>query len=366
MTINTQAQNIINFFMDFIEEHCSKDAIRKIKSEEMQDQLMKLAQQEMTTEDTKEFTHLSQASRTCKRMNQRIDALEQNYQGIDKIIEEKVSTIMNSFWKEKYEADVTENITKFKEYLSEKTEIDSFVSEHMYTLEERIDAVSNMISHKDNNSEIDVELIHKEMGKLHGEASTNQIKSTFLNPRQLNTTKALIPRDYNDISPCTFRGVRYWQSTSWTSIDSNCINGRYSGDLLTRLFDYTTYEYVGILDTYLIHRYQGEYYHRPKDSRILVDNIRGKGILVNPVYAVKYKEKYPHLFDICISQMMTPEIMKIWHTSCPWYILRIPSHHQICHFASVEEIEKQLEEDNELHLKMGVYPFIPVYREITK
>ena len=109
MTINTQAQNIINFFMDFIEEHCSKDAIRKIKSEEMQDQLMKLVQQEMTTEDAKEL-----------RMNQRIDALEGNYQDLDKLLEDKIQTMEKELQEKTNE--VVEFIQEFKQEQIKKQE----------------------------------------------------------------------------------------------------------------------------------------------------------------------------------------------------------------------------------------------------
>lgn len=138
MTINTQAENIINFFMDFIEEHCSKDAIRKIKSEEMQDQLMKLAQQEMTDEDTKEL-----------RMNQRIDALEENYQDLDKMIEEKVSVLFTKFHEEKSEYFTTEN-EKIKTYQTERAQIDCTMMEHMYMLEDKIQTVEKELQEKTN------------------------------------------------------------------------------------------------------------------------------------------------------------------------------------------------------------------------
>ena len=202
MTINTQAENIINFFMDFIEEHCSKDAIRKIKSEEMQDQLMKLAQQEMTTEDTKEL-----------RMNQRIDALEQNYQGIDKIIEEKVSTLFTKFQEEQSESFTT-HIEKNKEYQTERVQLEGTIREYMYMFEDTIEKMEKVL--QENTKEVD-----DYIQKCNYELNKNQ-ETIMAIQKDLEEDRRLAVTHKNSVKQNNIRtGIDWVDSLKCVIIDKN-------------------------------------------------------------------------------------------------------------------------------------------------
>ena len=137
---------------------------------------------------------------------------------------------------------------------------------------------------------------------------------------------SILSRNYNEILPCTFKGIRCWQSTAGSI---RC------GDLAIRLFDYNTYEYIGTLMT------------------------PGKlpELLMNPVYAIKYKEKYPVLFDICISQKLVIK-QNSSKNHYPWPIFgnRCVGRNDP-DLSSPEAIQHLLEEDYDLHIKTGVYSF---------
>ena len=130
-----------------------------------------------------------------------------------------------------------------------------------------------------------------------------------------------------DFIPCIYKGVKYWQSTCW---DQTGRSGQEVGQ--TRLFDFTTYEYVGALR------------HRDPGCEVL---------LINPVYAVKYKDKYPELFKTCIDQKR-----KLVSTNeSPWELIHHQSPIVKCPYTSPAAIQVQLDEDEDLHIKTGVYSF---------
>ena len=109
--------------------------------------------------------------------------------------------------------------------------------------------------------------------------------------------------------PCSFAGLRCWH------------------DGEGRVFDYTTYEFIGLNER------------------------------VNPVYAVKYKEKYPDLYNLCISQ--TSAYTKRSPTSSSWPIT--PSSNGDSYWTQVltspAAIQVQLDENPDMHIKTGVYSY---------
>ena len=160
-------------------------------------------------------------------------------------------------------------------------------NEKMTAMEKRLEKLTThcekletLLEQRENEAFPDIEVMQREMRKLHRDT----LPSTDIYRSQL------LRRNYNDIQPCTFKGERYWSSTDFVG------QGGQTGDKNTRLFDYNTYEYIGILVPHsgfssdLIRRELGQ----PEPV----------GISVNPVYAVKYKDKYPELFEICISQKL--------------------------------------------------------------
>lgn len=165
----------------------------------------------------------------------------------------------------------------------------------------------------------DIDVIQNKMTKLH--------RSCL--PGTSRGANQILRRNYNDIIACNIRGIRYWSSLGGS------VNGYVQAFQTTRtLFDYTTYEYVG--------------------------RLCGCNIMVNPVYAVKYKDKYPEVFDICIRQTRN----NLKHSGCenPWDIFRVDQEggrelRDAILFASPAAIQVQLEEDYDLHIKTGVYSF---------
>lgn len=162
--------------------------------------------------------------------------------------------------------------------------------------------LETLLEQRENEAFPDIEVMQTEMKKLH----RNKLPGTDIYRSQL------LRRNYNDIQHCTFKGERYWSSTEYVGH----MGQQGGGD--TRLFDYNTYEYVGFLQHHEVHLQ----------------------LIANPVYAVKYKDKYPEIFDICISQKRDPAWLRGEHL-----------------LASPAAIQVQLEEDYDLHIKTGVYSF---------
>lgn len=216
--------------------------------------------------------------------------------------------------------------------------------------------LETLLEQRENEAFPDIEVMQTEMKKLHRTVETDDPRIP-LQAREMH--HQLLRRNYKDIQVCSIKGMRYWYSNLWQSHHRcrsmhECESDPYS----TILFDYNTYEYVGIFDN--LSRTPWEYDH----------NFGGKGILVNPVYAVKYKDKYPEIFDICISQKRDPvtcasaarrSLQQCESVENPWAIFtdrcRGSEHKKKALLASPAAIQVQLEEDYDLHIKTGVYSF---------
>ena len=164
------------------------------------------------------------------------------------------------------------------------------LSEHCAKLESLVSPDEN----KDSNMYPDLQKIYN-----------SYIISRFAKDSRGIDTKYLLP--------CSVLGMRCWQAG------------------LGRVFDYTTYEYIGKMQ----------------------DRIPTK-FLVNPVYAVKYKENYPDLYDLCIVQKKPMSLgREQWPEFCQVFCGGIDGYRRC--FTSLEVIKDHLDEDLNLHEKIGVY-----------
>ena len=77
---------------------------------------------------------------------------------------------------------------------------------------------------------------------------------------------------------------------------------------------------------------------------------------MNPVYAVKYKEKYPDLYNLCISQ--TSAYAKISPAQSLWPLARdVSDGYWTKVLSSPAAIQVQLDENPDMHIKTGVYSY---------